>query len=170
MLVMRLPIDPDLAPAARAVHPRRALGLVALGGAAGTLLRALLEHAGSGGHGMPWPTLATNISGAGALALLLVALEERAPAATWPRPLLGVGVLGGYTTFSTFSTQTVLLLHAGRGATAVAYVLASVIGSFVAAIAGVALGRAASRLSAPVAWRRRVRHQAAVGDAAEDET
>jgi len=115
---------------------------------------------------MPWPTLAVNVSGAGALALLLVVLEERAVAASWPRPFLGVGVLGGYTTFSTFSTQTVLLVHAGRGSTAAAYVLLSVIGSFAAALAGVGLGRAATRLSAPAAWRRRAHHAGVAEDEA----
>jgi CrcB protein len=56
--------------------------------------------------------------------------------------LLGLGFLGGFTTFSTFSAQIVLEVDGGRTGTAIAYLLASVIGGIAAAAAGYALGRA----------------------------
>jgi CrcB protein len=76
------------------------------------------------------------------LGLLLAALFARYPDSRWLRPFLGTGVLGGYTTFSTFSVDVVQLADAGRTALAAGYVVVSVAGGVLAAAAGVRLGRA----------------------------
>jgi len=87
-----------------------------------------------------WTTVGINLVGSFFLGLL--AAEH------WfgrdMREGLGVGFLGGFTTFSTFSVQAVLEADAGEPARALAYVLASVLGGLAAATAGYALGRALS--------------------------
>ena len=84
-----------------------------------------------------WSTVAINIAGSFLLGLLA--------ATDWfsrdLREGIGVGFLGGFTTFSTFSVQAVLEVHAGRPGRAFAYVAVSVIGGLGAAAAGFALGR-----------------------------
>ncbi len=115
----------------------------ALGGALGALARwglglALPHDAGA------WPTatLVVNLTGCLLLGLLSSALFTRHPRSPWLRPFLGTGVLGGWTTFSTFAVDAVQLADAGRGAVAAGYVLVSVVGGVLAAAAGVRLGRA----------------------------
>jgi len=97
--------------------------LVAVGGAAGSLARAgvgvLLPHE-PGGWG--WSTLLVNAVGAA----LLTALLARRPQDR-VRLLLGTGALGGFTTFSGFALDAVLLVDAGRSWLAAAYVLVSVV-------------------------------------------
>lgn len=114
--------------------PGRVLGAVALGGALGTLARWGLGELVPDGSGFPTTTLAINVSGSFLLAALL------AQPACRRRPLwqagLGPGVLGGYTTLSTFSEQSRALLADGRAATALAYVVVTV----AACVAAVALG------------------------------
>ncbi|WP_237491891.1 fluoride efflux transporter CrcB [Modestobacter sp. L9-4] len=114
----------------------------ALGGALGSLARWGLGRALPHPVGA-WPTatLLINLSGCLVLGVLAVALFTRHPRSPWLRPFLGTGVLGGWTTFSTFAVDTVQLADAGRGAAAVGYVLASVVGGVLAAAAGVRLGR-----------------------------
>lgn len=84
-----------------------------------------------------WSTVAINVVGSFLLGLLF--------AEHWfsrdLREAIGVGFLGGFTTFSTFSVQAVLEVDAGEPGRAVVYVLASVVGGLVAAAAGYALGR-----------------------------
>ena len=87
------------------------------------------------GAGFPWGTLAVNVTGSLALGLLYVLLEGMAAPRVW-RAFLGVGVLGGYTTFSTFSYEAVRLLEGGQWARAGAYVLGSVVLSLAAAFFG----------------------------------
>jgi CrcB protein len=115
----------------------------ALGGALGSLARwglgrALPHSAGA------WPTatLLVNLTGCLLLGLLAFALFTRHPRSPWLRPFLGTGVLGGWTTFSTFAVDAVQLADAGRGVAAVGYVLVSVVGGVLAAAVGVRLGRA----------------------------
>jgi CrcB protein len=111
--------------------------LVALAGAAGVLLRYGVS---SGFHGdaLPWVTVVINVVGSFLLGLLVVAHW----ASPQTRTALGVGLLGGFTTFSTFSVQAFLDFEAGEPGRAVIYVLASVLLGLAAAAAGYYLGRA----------------------------
>jgi CrcB protein len=116
----------------------RLLGVVAIGGAVGALLRYALGELTPDGSGFPWTTFAINVSGAGLLALLpaLHAVRRSRTVAV----ALGPGVLGGYTTLSATSEQSRSLLDQGRPALAAAYLL----GTLAACLAAVAV---ASRLS-----------------------
>lgn len=112
--------------------------LVALGGALGASGRFGVNLlAPWGGVGMPWGTLAVNVVGGFAMGLLFAFAAEN-------RALLlfaGVGVLGGFTTFSAFSMETVRLLQRGDVASAGLYAALSVIASVGAAFAGYMLAR-----------------------------
>jgi CrcB protein len=117
-----------------------ALGVVALGGGVGSVLRYALSRAvHPAADGFPTATLIINLSGSLLLGALVVAVTEVWRPHHLLRPLLGTGMLGGYTTFSTFAMET-------RGATAavgIAYVLASVAGGVIAAWLGMSLVRRA---------------------------
>jgi CrcB protein len=114
--------------------------LVMGGGAVGAALRYQLGRFVGGiapGAAWPWGTFTANLIGGFAMGLLAGWLARGAQGAGEPmRLLLGVGVLGGFTTFSAFSLETMLMLERGQSALALAYVAASVIG----AVGGVALG------------------------------
>jgi CrcB protein len=116
------------------------LAVVAAGGALGSAgrwaLSLALPHAPGG---FPWSTLAVNVSGSaamGALVVWVLAMERPHP---WLRPFLGVGILGGWTTYSAYMLDALDLLAAGRTLAAAAYVL----GSLAAGLAAVGLGVAA---------------------------
>lgn len=116
--------------------------LVAAGGALGAVARygvGKLMGPGSDVR-VPWHTFAVNVTGAFLLGLLLV-LAARHGWPGWWRPLLAVGVLGGYTTFSTFSLETVELAMQGHVWTAAAYAVGSLAAGVAGAGAGVAAGR-----------------------------
>jgi CrcB protein len=113
--------------------------LAALGGALGALGRwGVAEALPSSPPGWPWATLLVNLTGCLLLGGLLAGLAARLPEATWPRPFLAVGVLGGFTTYSAFAVELVELVRDGAVATAVAYLLASVLGGVLAVAAGAA--------------------------------
>lgn len=97
------------------------LAVVALGGAAGSLLRCALEVAVPVADGWPWATLLANVAGSGALGWL-VARGERRAQAWWVRPGVGTGLLGGFTTFSTYAVQVATLGRVGL-ATSLAYLV-----------------------------------------------
>jgi CrcB protein len=112
--------------------------LVGVGGVVGVLARYGITRLTFGTDALIWSTVGINVAGSFLLGLLV--------AGSWftndTREALGVGVLGGFTTFSTFSVQVVLEADGGRPGVALAYVLASVLGGIAAAWAGYALGRA----------------------------
>jgi CrcB protein len=104
-------------------HPLHASVLiaVALGGAVGAMLRHGLTLVEPDDSGFPWTTLSINLVGAFLLALLPA--SERVRRHPLLPPLLGTGVLGGFTTLSTWSEQTRSLLSQGAVGTAAAYVV-----------------------------------------------
>jgi fluoride exporter len=113
----------------------RILGLVALGGVIGALARALIEQAWP--HrpdSIGWATLIINVSGCFLIGALLGAIGRYRPEQELIRPFLGVGVLGGYTTFSTHMVEVQQLIEHGRFELGLAY-LALQLGSGVIAVA-----------------------------------
>ena len=114
---------------------------IALGGAAGASLRWLIGVQ-LARPGFPVAVLAANVSGSFAMGVLVVWLAARGLGA-W-QPLLLTGLLGGFTTFSAFSLETVTLLERGSSLQAGLYVALSVGLSVGALAAGMALARAAT--------------------------
>jgi len=116
--------------------------LVAAGGAVGAVARyavTLLMRPVSGTF--PWHTLGVNVAGSFLLGLLMALLPE-GDAGERLRLLLGVGVLGGFTTFSAFSVDALTLAQQDQWLSAAAYVLGSVVAALAGATAGYAAGRA----------------------------
>ncbi|MGW0365091.1 FluC/FEX family fluoride channel [Streptomyces sp. NPDC002990] len=119
-------IDPDVdlhVPAQRAEPLGRVVAAVAAGGAAGASARygiSLLWSAGPGAF--PWATFWINVAGCALIGVLMVLISEGGrPAHPLVRPFAGVGVLGGFTTFSTYAVDFSLLLDEGEAGTALAY-------------------------------------------------
>ena len=119
------------------------LTAVAVGGAAGACARFLLTLGATAwlGHGFPWGTLAVNVIGSFVLAVVfVVAVERGGMPAAWRAGVM-VGFLGAFTTFSTFSVDSLALLDSGQAARAAANVLANVGVCLLAAWAGLRLAR-----------------------------
>jgi len=118
------------------------LAAVFVGGALGTVARYLLaSHHPVAGGGFPWVTLLVNLSGSFAIGLVLPLTEHMADRAPVVRPLLVVGFLGGWTTYSTLAVDAALLAKHGDVATCLAYLAATVAGGLALVVAGHALGR-----------------------------
>ena len=118
--------------------------LVAAGGAVGAVARYLTGMAAVRSLGAAWPygTLAVNVVGGFAMGLLVSALALRGGAdqERW-RLLLGVGVLGGFTTFSAFSLEVAMMIERREWASAFTYSTLSVVASVAALFAGMMLAR-----------------------------
>jgi CrcB protein len=118
------------------------LAVVALGGVVGSLGRyavgLLLPHAAGQ---FPWATLVVNVSGAFALGLLVAFLVDRPGAHRLARPFLGVGVLGGWTTFSALAVDVVHLAATDEEQLLLAYVTATFLVGTLAVGAGTAAGQ-----------------------------
>jgi CrcB protein len=119
---------------------------IALGGALGALARYGVANALGAllGRTFPWGTLAVNVAGSAAMGVLFVlVVGNEAVRREW-ESVATVGFLGAFTTFSTFSLETVLLLQGGRAGVALAYAGASL----GACVAGCAAGMRLARLFA----------------------
>jgi CrcB protein len=115
-----------------------------LGGALGSAARLLVGRAMTTllGAGFPWGTLTVNLAGGLAMGLLAGGLARlTVPGEPW-RLLLGVGVLGGFTTFSAFALDAVTIIERGDWGAALGYALVSVVGSVLAVFAGLGIMRA----------------------------
>ncbi|MFG1953555.1 CrcB family protein [Micromonospora sp. NPDC048830] len=148
-------VDPDVdlrVPGDRAelrAHPAAVLGAIAAGGVLGALARAGLQAAlPHRPGGFPWATFAVNVTGClliGALMAVVAAGRTR----PLTRPFLGVGVLGGFTTFSTYVVDARLALATGAPGTALAYLAATLVTALVAVWLGdAAAGRLLARAGA----------------------
>lgn len=146
----RTSTKPDVFAAAR---PRRRAGrgwrvpaVVGLGGGIGSVLRYLVERAiPVPPHGFPWNTLLVNLTGSLVLGLLMVYIMEVWPPRTYVRPFVCVGVIGGYTTFSTYVTEVRDIAAAGLWSRADAYALTSLVAGLAAVWGGIVLGRLLAR-------------------------
>ncbi|QCB44127.1 fluoride efflux transporter CrcB [Sphingomonas sp. PAMC26645] len=114
-----------------------------VGGAVGSGARYLTGRAMLSllGPDYPFGTLAVNLIGGLLMGVLVGVLARNTASETW-RLLLGVGVLGGFTTFSAFSLDVVTMIERGAIGVAFGYVLVSVIGSVAALFAGLSAVRA----------------------------
>ncbi len=119
-----------------------------VGGAVGTLLRAALAQAWRHGpHNWPWPTFIVNVVAAALLGYFVTRLQERLPLSSYRRPLLGTGICGGLSTFSTMQVELVRMIDAHAYGLAAAYAATSIVVGY----AAVHLSTAAVRRT----WTRR---------------
>ncbi|MDT5100073.1 MAG: fluoride exporter [Mycobacterium sp.] len=120
----------------------RELAAVFVGGAIGTLGRAGLETVAAPDPGRwPWPTFIVNIVGAFLLGYFVTRLLERLPTSSYRRPLLGTGLCGGLTTFSTMQVETIKMLEHRHYGLAVGYTLASITAGLLAVYLATAMTR-----------------------------
>jgi CrcB protein len=125
----------------------RTIAAIFAGGALGTLARAALAEAfPHSATSWPWPTFAVNIVAAFLLGYFVTRLQERLPLSSYRRPLLGTGVCGGLSTFSTMQVEILKMISAGDWGLAAGYAAASI-----------AAGYAAIHLATALVRRARVR-------------
>ncbi len=120
----------------------RELAAVFVGGALGTVARAVLETLAAPDSGRwPWPTFSANIVGAFLLGYFTTRLLERLPVSSYRRPLLGTGLCGGLTTFSTMQVETIKMLEHHHYRLAIGYTAASISAGLVAVYVATVLVR-----------------------------
>jgi CrcB protein len=116
---------------------RRELGAIFAGGGLGGGVRTGLAQLAPTHVGQwPWVTFAVNLAGCLLLGYFVTRLQERLPITAYHRPLLGTGICGGLTTFSTFQLELLRMLDHGQLGLALLYAAASAAAGFL----GVALG------------------------------
>lgn len=122
------------------------VAVIAAGGVIGSLLRYQLGRWWpTAVPAFPWTTLLINVTGSFLLGALIAAITARGGAHRWVRPFVGTGILGGYTTFSTWCTDVVVLVRAERPVFAGLYLLGTLAGALLATTAGMALVRRTAR-------------------------
>ncbi|MEV0041340.1 fluoride efflux transporter CrcB [Streptomyces sp. NPDC056909] len=134
---------------ARARVPWPVVGVVALGAMCGAAARygaSLIWPTAVGAF--PWTTFGVNVSGCALIGVLMVVITEAWTAHRLVRPFLGTGVLGGFTTFSTYAVDIERLVDAGRVRTGMAYLGLTLLAALAAVWAAVWVTRRV------VAWRR----------------
>ncbi len=122
------------------------LFLVMLGGAIGAAFRYQVGRVAAErlGHGFPWGTLAVNLVGSLLMGLLASVVAQGVRASEPLLLFMGVGVLGGFTTFSAFSLETARMIERGEFVSAAAYVFSSVVAGVALLFVGLWVGRAAA--------------------------
>jgi CrcB protein len=135
------PVDPDVTTGEDVPSPPRVrtdvLAVVAVGGALGALARwGVAELVPHRAGGFPWATVLTNVSGCFLIGVLMVLVVERWPRRHLVRPFFGTGILGGFTTFSTYTVDIRVLVAAGRPGAAAAYLVGTLAVGLVAVVAG----------------------------------
>ncbi|MET0171828.1 MAG: fluoride efflux transporter CrcB [Agrobacterium vaccinii] len=120
------------------------IALVAIGGAIGSVARYLVGVWGVklAGPNFPWGTITVNVVGAFFIGLMVEVIARRFDASSEVRVFIVTGILGGFTTWSSFTLDAVVLFERGDLGLAAVYLLASLVVSFAAIFAGLALGRA----------------------------
>ncbi|MFE1841014.1 fluoride efflux transporter CrcB [Streptomyces sviceus] len=119
----------------RSLRQRQApvVAVVALGGALGATARyALSLHWPTPPGGFPWATFWTNVVGCAVIGVFMVVITDVRAAHRLVRPFFGTGVLGGFTTFSTYAVDIQKLVDHGRPATGLAYLAATLIAALTA--------------------------------------
>jgi fluoride exporter len=117
----------------------REMAAIFIGGCVGAVGRAGLAEAAAPAPGhWPWPTFAVNLAGALLLGYLVTRLQERLPLSAYRRPLLGTGLCGALTTFSTMQVELVRMLDRGDLWLAGGYAAASVGGGWLAVLVATA--------------------------------
>ena len=112
---------------------RREVAAVFVGGALGTVVRAALTEAfPQAPTNWPWPTFAVNIVAAFLLGYVVTRLQERLPPSSYRRPLLGTGLCGGLSTFSTMQVELLKMIDANAWGLAFGYTLASLVAGYAA--------------------------------------
>jgi fluoride exporter len=146
-----LPIDPDIDE--RSIR----LGVVAVIAAGGSLGVAARYGVGqaipTAAGAFPWATFWINISGSFVLGMFMVIVFERLGPTRYLRQFFGTGFIGAFTTFSTFSVETDLLIKDDHVGTAAAYVVSTLVVGLLCAWVGINLGR-----QMPGRPRHRVEH------------
>jgi CrcB protein len=149
-----LPTDPDVdlrSPWQR-IELRRApwavLSVISAGGILGAWARHGLALAWPHRPGQfPWATLVTNVSGCLLIGVLMVLITDVWSAHRLLRPFLGVGILGGYTTFSTYAADIQQMVAAGAARAALAYLAGTLAAALAAVYAGIVVTRAMTGIS-----------------------
>jgi CrcB protein len=120
----------------------RELAAIFAGGALGAAIRTgLVELVPTPTDSWPWTTFAVNVAGSFLLGYLITRLQERLPVTAYRRPLLGTGLCGALTTFSSFQLDLLRLLDHGRVPLALLYAAVSIAAGF----GGLAFGTAIVR-------------------------
>ena len=141
------PMDSDVdlhVPAMRTETHAPVLAAISAGGVAGALARYAVATAWP--HpptGFPWSTFVINVTGCFLIGVLMVIVTDVITHKRLLRPFLGVGVLGGYTTFSTYVVDIQHAAGEGAPLVALAYLALTLVGALLAVYAGTALTRAA---------------------------
>lgn len=139
---------------------RWVLPTIAAGGMLGASARHGLELVWRARPGeFPWATFVTNISGCALIGLLMVYVVDLGAGHPLLRPFVGVGILGGFTTFSTYTVQTTDIIDAREPALALTYMFGTVAAALVAVTLGLFLGRALPVLLQRHARQAHARHR-----------
>jgi CrcB protein len=140
-------VDPDVEPDVRTQRLQASVvAVIAAGGAIGAIARWAIGVAlPPGDTGFPWATFLINVTGCLLIGVLMVVVTDVYPDRKLLRPFLGVGVLGGFTTFSTYIVDIERRLTGGAAVVAVVYLIVTVVGALLATAAGITVTRALVR-------------------------